>query len=356
MKVTLYERSSGHWRLRIETRDDFGRRLFKYETLRGDRSVAEARKGEIERGAAIKAVKAQVETLADFVPVWIADKHAMGFISESSTRTYTNHMKPFLKLLGHKRLNEVSRNDIEAAYRTLARTKGAQWTIMIHVNLRGLFREALTRGLIAANPMDGVQPPKSKKSSAKITTLTKDQMSRLREESCRWGTVGEVVRFALGTGARRGEICGLRWGDIDFATGKAHIRRQFIVIDDQPRLSGLKTASSNRVITLPASLVTELQQRAGQADEYVFQDKGRHWHPNTLTQRVTYRMKAVGLGEFTLHDLRHAHATFLLQQKENIKAVSSRLGHADVKITLGIYTHVMPQDDERLATTINAVL
>jgi integrase len=75
-----------------------------------------------------------------------------------------------------------------------------------------------------------------------------------------------------------------------------------------------------------------------------------------LSAQIARRFTDAGLGDFSLHDLRHAHATYLLQQKMPLKAVSQRLGHADIRVTLGIYTHVMPGDDESLASAINGIL
>jgi integrase len=89
--------------------------------------------------------------------------------------------------------------------------------------------------------------------------------------------------------------------------------------------------------------------------DFVFPTKqGRHRNPSELSVEIRKLFDRIGLS-FSLHDLRHAHATFLLQTTTQIKAVSERLGHANIQITLGIYNHVMPGDDARLAGAMDAL-
>jgi integrase len=67
-------------------------------------------------------------------------------------------------------------------------------------------------------------------------------------------------------------------------------------------------------------------------------------------------MLAAGLGEFSLHSLRHTHASTLLRNGENIRAVSKRLGHSDPAFTLRVYSWAMPAEDARLANSIELAL
>jgi len=106
-------------------------------------------------------------------------------------------------------------------------------------------------------------------------------------------------------------------------------------------------------------VIAELRARKGTAAPagWVFGDQdGKCRRPEWVTKAADRRFPTIGLGEFTFHDLRHAHATYLLQQRLPLKAISQRLGHSDVRITLGTYAHVMPGDDESLACAINTVL
>jgi integrase len=132
--------------------------------------------------------------------------------------------------------------------------------------------------------------------------------------------------------------------------------------------------SKPRVIDIDAATVTLLKawkaQRGSLAlmlardDALVFGDiEGAHLHPErfsrTFKSTLTRCGKALGDGApslIRLHDLRHTHATLLLQDREPIKTVSERLGHASVTITLTVYGHVMPGDQKRAADRFAALI
>jgi integrase len=358
MKITLLEKAPDCWRLRIEQPNEFGNRSFKYETVHGSKATAEARAEAIRRGATIKSAQVRTETFGEYLLRWVEDRRAYGHISDSTAELYARTLAPICKLIGHKPLPDVSRKDIDALYRTLVRNYGASRTRDMSVQMRKALREAASLGLVVEDPSDGVPVPRSKRIT-KTITLTPDQMAHLVERSKGWGDLGPLVRFALATGCRRGEICGLQWQDVNLDKGTVQIKRNVGTVGYKARVGTTKTATSNRVIALPKSMRDELAELAGNTKptDWVFPNPlGQLRHPNVLSNQVARHFAAIGLDDFSLHDLRHAHATFLLQQKLPLKAVSQRLGHADVRITLGIYTHVMPGDDEHLASAINSIL
>jgi hypothetical protein len=145
--------------------------------------------------------------------------------------------------------------------------------------------------------------------------------------------------------------------DIDLTSGTVTIKRQVAMTGSIAHVSPVKTEKAARTITLPATLLAEMRERLGTAKptDWVFPNQhGRFRNPHELSKEIRDRFDAIGLA-FSLHDLRHAHATFLLARKEPVKAVSERLGHSNVAITLAIYTHVMPGDDARLASAMDAL-
>jgi len=358
MKITLLEKTPNCWRLRIETPNEFGNRSFKYETVHGSKASAEARAEAIRRGASIKSAQPRTESFGEYLLRWVEDRRAYGHISDSTAELYGRTLAPICKLLGHKPLPDVSRKDIDALYRTLVRNYGPSRTRDMSVQMRKALREAASLGVIVEDPSDGVPVPKSKRIT-KTITLTHEQMTELVERSKAWGPLGAVVRFAMATGCRRGEICGLQWQDVNLDKCTVQIKRNVGTVGYKALVGATKTNGSNRTISLPLSMRSELAAMKGTAKptDWVFPNPlGQLRHPNVLSNQVARHFAAIGLDDFSLHDLRHAHATYLLQQKMPLKAVSQRLGHADVRITLGIYTHVMPGDDEHLANAINSIL
>lgn len=354
MKVTILQLGDDKFRLRVETKDEFGKRRFQYETVRGDRAAAEARRDVLQRGGSISA--ARVDTFDEFFEKWASDRLAYGEIRDTTADIYRRQVRHFQRLLGHKRLTDFTRQDIDHAWRALLKTHNPPHVRDIAKCVKTVFGGAVQAGLIPVNPAALAKTPQNKR-APKETTLDKDQMALLIERSKDWGPLGLLVRFALATGCRRGEICGLQWQDIDFDKGTVSIKRGIRDINGQVLVGPPKTKASMRTISLPSSILEELRAIRGEGTDWVFPStNGKVRSTVLLSHQIVYHFRKIGLGKFSLHDLRHAHATYLLQKKMPLKAVSQRLGHGNVNITLGIYAHVMPGDDEVLADTINRIL
>jgi integrase len=178
------------------------------------------------------------------------------------------------------------------------------------------------------------------------------------------------------TGMRRGEGLGLGWKHVDLEKGTATIRRTLVDIedanDDVPVWSDPKTKSGNRTIQLDAGTVAVLRAlRAEQAKERLllgpaYRDydlvlcwpDGRPYHPERVSRVFGQRTRKHGLPTIRLHDLRHTWATLALEAGIHPKVVQQQLGHANVSITIDIYSHVSPamQSDaaERVAAMVKS--
>ena len=164
--------------------------------------------------------------------------------------------------------------------------------------------------------------------------------------------------FALFTGARRGEMCAIRWSDIDLDSGKFAIRRAAKNVDRRVVIGKVKTRRSERSNTLPefaldALRAHRIRQREQDLalgirrdDGYVFRPGpgDEPWDPNEVSRsfgRIVRRAKLPkGL---RLHDLRHGWATFSFATGTPLKVVSEALGHSSVAITSAIYVHVLDE-------------
>ncbi len=181
-----------------------------------------------------------------------------------------------------------------------------------------------------------------------------------------------VLWFLLAyTGMRRGEALALRWRDIDLDAGTVSVRRSVGIT----RVKGGKgvvregptKTCKPRVIDIDPATVALLRswkrQRGALAlqlardSAVVFGDhEGRFRHPERISHLFREQQKrcerALGADAppfIRLHDLRHTHATILLRDRENVRVVSERLGHASVTTTLATYSHVMPGDQRQAA-------
>jgi len=177
---------------------------------------------------------------------------------------------------------------------------------------------------------------------------------------------------AATTGARRGELCALRWSDLDKKTGALTISRSIVESQDSTLIEkDTKTHSSRRIALDSGSMAALADQRdrcqrrakscgARLAESaHIFSmdpDGGRPWVPNEVTKRFIRIRRSVGLDSVRLHDLRHFTATRLLSEGVPVRTVSGRLGHANAATTLGVYAHFVEESDRDAADKIGSIL
>lgn len=147
------------------------------------------------------------------------------------------------------------------------------------------------------------------------------------------------------TGMRIGEICALRWSDIDLENGVISINKSVQRLPGgadgktEVKICIPKTATSVRVIPIPRFLADILEQRKQNGDCFLLSNSDRPIEPRTLTHKFKKILAAAGVSEVKFHSLRHAFATNCLQNNFDIKTLSEILGHASPNITLKIYLH-----------------
>jgi integrase len=167
-----------------------------------------------------------------------------------------------------------------------------------------------------------------------------------------------VIKFAVLTGLRGGEICGLQWGDIDWESRQVHVRRAWKEGHYYPP----KTQASLRRVELPERLTRELREwklacPKGR-DDLVFPNlKGNPMSSSNLLKRGLYpALRRAGLRKIRFHDLRHTYASILIESGENIVCVSRQLGHSSPNVTLSVYSHALPRSESGCAERLDAVL
>ena len=170
---------------------------------------------------------------------------------------------------------------------------------------------------------------------------------------------------------RRGELAGLKWANINLANKQLQVVNTLQRITGQGLVNGQpKTERSRRSIALSTDTVALLHEIRGKQmtqqlevvdawtdSGYVFTSAdGMPVDPNLATRAFKKVLASAGLPKLTIHGLRHTHATILLEQGVNPKVVSERLGHASVATTMDIYSHVLPDMQEKAALAIDAAL
>jgi len=198
-----------------------------------------------------------------------------------------------------------------------------------------------------------VHVPKTAKELGKVTGID--------------GRTGLMLRLALASGCRRGELLALTWARVDLDAGTLDIRASLDHRDGQFILRPTKSKAGIRSVTLPPAMVAELRSARAEAavaalaagkpvaDLPVLADDGGWWTPNSASQAARRAMHAAGVPA-SMHGLRHAHGSLLLSDRINPEAVRRRLGHGAISTTLRHYAHAMVADEPAAAASIGRAM
>jgi integrase len=223
--------------------------------------------------------------------------------------------------------------------------------------------------LVPRNVAEAVTAPRPRK--REMLTLDREQTRRLLS-TARGDRLEALYVLAVTAGLRQGELLGLRWADIDLETGTLTIKRSLRYEKDGPYYTEGKRDHSRRRVELGASTVAAIkahrkrqnQERLAYAGlwedhDLIFPDENGHpIRARNLARRFHKLLKRAGLEDLglTFHGLRHTCATLMLLGDVPVKVVSERLGHADVALTLRVYSHVLPGMQKNAADSLDEML
>ncbi len=246
--------------------------------------------------------------------------------------------------------------DIEVLYGKLGKRLSQSSVRRVHATLHSALAWAVGHDFIPRNPATGVAP-KVRQKTVRPPSASKVQayLDYVENED---PLLALCFRLLAATGARRGEVVGLKWSDINARTSQITFRRVVALGPDGPEVvQGLKGGKGVKKVTVDQRTAETLaEMRSGRG--YVFSDDGGEtpWRPDRVS-KAHRRMRAQsGIGVGKLHNLRHFHATQLLARGIPIQQVSERLGHQTVTVTLNTYAHAMPALDKDAANAIGDVL
>ena len=376
MTGSLRQRGPDTWELRVYlgVDNDSGRERWATKTVHGSRRHATARLGEFVEDAGYARLRAG--TVADLLDRWIGQASpAWSSTTLAQTRSIVeHHLKP---QLGDIRVNKLTTIDIDDMYRLLSRCGGRDGRPLtpgtvhrVHVVLHRALTQAVRWEWIWLNPAANSSPPRV--TPTEIRPPTPDQIQRLvasvEDTDLDFAT---YLWLAASTGARRSQMLGLRWADIDFTHSAIGFSRAYVDGPAGPVLRATKTHRTYRVAVDHASmqrLVDHYQRSTQRATQhkhlltdkaFVFSaepDGSVPWLPNHVTKMFINHRRRAGVGQFRLHDLRHFMATEMLAHGVAIVTVSQRLGHARASTTLNVYGHCVPGADRDAADYIAELL
>lgn len=151
-----------------------------------------------------------------------------------------------------------------------------------------------------------------------------------------------IFNLLFYTGIREGELLALSLSDFDFNAQVLHITKSFAVVNGKEIIQEPKTPKSKRDITLPAFLCGIVQDYAARLVDYSPDERMFPYTKSYINHEMQRGCKASGVKKIRVHDLRHSHASLLIQMGFPILAVSERLGHEKIQTTLQLYSHLYP--------------
>lgn len=372
MKGHIRERGKGSWEIAIDIGKDpsTGKRRQHFETVRGGKAVAQKRLHEVllsvEQDNYIKPDRL---TVAQFLESWLVDYVRTNTAPRTAERyqeIVKIHLIPALGSLSVLALRpeHIQRHYTKALESGRRDGRGGLSALTVHKHHRILYealKYGVRHGILVRNVAEAVDPPQGK--SKRLTILGPNEVQLILEAARE--TPYYTIFFTLAyTGLRRGELLGLRWCDVDLEMSTLSVSQTLQQLRGGEYIfREPKSKRSRRQIALSPSLAImlwehQLKQESawGMLGEslsptaLVFSHTdGKPFRPNTVTRAFQAIAKSVGLKGARLHDLRHAHATIMLQQGVHPKIVQERLGHSSVATTLDIYSHVLPGLQEAAA-------
>lgn len=348
--------------------DRSGKRIRKYRTFDTKRDATRAfneHKVKMDKGTQVLPSE---YTFAQWLDYWYKDI-ILPQIEETTAYGYRGMIENYLKpQLGEIRLQKLTARDIQQYYTWLMGEKElSPNTVIKHHNLlTNTLNAAERQEYITKNPMRAVSPPKKRQREAKF--YTPEQLGTLLDKAV--GTRLELpVYICAYLGLRRGELCGLRWSDIDLEHQTITIENTRTQAGKKEIEKGTKTASSTRTLYLPDTLCDMLKaakenQQACRAtyknayddnDYVIVMEDGKPFRPHYLSELFGKFLADNDLPKIVLHELRHTFASLSNQAGIPAYNIGKALGHSTPATTQKIYTHLLDQTHTQAVEGVAAI-
>lgn len=359
--------ASGAWRFQVMVNGKRHGETFTYPNKRAAAAALPLWVAKVRTsGPVVSGSSTTVDAMLD---TWLGAKR--GAIEDTTHGEYVSLMRHLRKRIGALPLAKVTPATIDDVLASVRADAGQSTANHLHVVGKQAFAFAVSRDLLAANPFASVPRPRRPKPT--IVPPTPAQVGAIITHAA--GDMRVFVTLAIASGARKGELLALRFGDVDTSGDLARITIRATVVNKAGWGAAVKERTKGgraRVVTLDPDTSAMLKAHRADvtrrtlavgvpliADSFVFPGNLEARAPLALTthhhewQRVCARAKVRGV---RIHDLRHFHATQALANGVDVKTLSNRLGHASAAMTLDRYAAFLPAADEAAARSFGGVM
>jgi len=344
----IYKRKDGRFEGRyIKCYDENGKP--KYSSVYG-KTKKEVREKLIFKNKEIKTEKPIISSsmrLGDWISKWILTQRQ---IKDSTKVMYNSHIKNHIQgSIGNIMLKNLT-EDIIQNFIDDETEKYAPKTVHSIFSMLKLSLEAAHKKQFVGTVYVGIRLPKVRQKTVRV--LTKQEQKRLDDAILNSNNRYDIgILVCLYTGIRIGELCALKWTDINFKNKTLTVDKtvQRVKNDNNEdkkktkiKFDEPKSLSSVRTIPMPQFLVNELKKYRRE-DGYILRDNGCFTDTRNISRRFKKLLEQAEIDDLNFHILRHSFATRALELGFDAKTLSEILGHSSVTITLNLYAHSLPE-------------
>ena len=336
-----------------------------FDTEDEAKAFRDERRVKLRKG---RAVRKDRITVSEYLDLWLPAHAATKDLKPSTTESYTEKINAHIKpRIGGIRLQLLTGAQVQGLYMAMLADGLSRRSVeFVGTVLRMALKHAVIQyQFIDANPAEHIPIPRPRKTE--VDTWTPDEMRTIIKavSEDRYGALFYVQAM---TGARRGELLGLRWEDVDLDEGLIWFRTNRVRLRHGFTEGTLKNEQGKKVPVDEATVALLKAHRKRQAadklksrkwldERYVFANRnGGPLNPSNLSRYWKEIIAAAGVRYCKPHALRHTHATLLLEAGEPLHVVAERLGHKDAMVTATIYAHVTPNQSRKAAETFRVAL
>ena len=339
---------TGKWLIQYRYKDWTGK--LRKSTKRGFRTKKEAE--EWYHHFQLQQTQSCSMLFSDFVSLYFYDmKHRL--------REHTIINKEYIvkdKLLpyfGSKKLNEITVADIRTWQNTLIE-KGYSQTYLktIHNQLSALFNYAVRYYELKDNPCRKAGSM-GKAKADEMLIWTKDEYQAFSD--CMMDNRISWLAFQIlfWTGLRIGELLALTFADVDLEKNIISVNKSYQLLKGKEIITPPKTPKSNRKVNIPVFLAQDIQDYKESFYDVKPTDRVIPISKSKLEKEMRKGVQLSGVKKIRIHDLRHSHASLLIEMGFSPKEIAERLGHENIETTLNTYSHLYPDKQERLANRLD---
>ncbi len=348
----IYQKKNGRWQAQVSIG---GRRISKSFPSKKE-STGWIREVENQKGKGLNFTTFNL-TFRDFFQQWLSlikpRLRIKTWLQYKSIGDF--HLLP---KLGRIKLAQLTPTVIQGLYaEKLNSGVGTRSVQLMHAVLRNSLGFAERQGIIPSNPTKRVDKPAHAKTE--MLVLNDDQVRRLLTAAA-GHSIEVLLQLAIATGMRQGELLGLKWSDVDWASSTIKVQRQLQRIQSvglvftQP-----KSKASVRTIQLGSMTLRKLMEHKDRQDqgELIFPSSvGTPMEPRILLAQFKALLRLAGLPKIRFHDLRHTAASLMLMSGMNLMRITRQLGHSKPSITLDIYGHLIPGLESESAERLDELI